>query len=164
MISRYPHLGAFLLGVVMITKATDGCANFPPPPPIGTTLPPLLSNIESCSVSIDRFSIEAQCTYPSNSPATGFQMIAGSSDHKLYVEQTTHTTATVEVEETGVYQVSIFPLREGTGILDSNVEYTQQVTISNLVPTVTEPTDVTTEGLLDEGGSSMGIAIGLYMC
>ena len=80
------------------------------------------------------------------------------------MEQTTHTTATVEVEETGVYQVSIFPLREGTGILDSNVEYTQQVTISNLVPTVTEPTDVTTEGLLDEGGSSMGIAIGLYMC
>ena len=51
--------------------------------------------------------------------------------HKLYVEQTTHTTATVEVEETGVYQVSIFPLREGTGILDSNVEYTQQVNVSS---------------------------------
>ena len=132
------------------------------PPPIGTTLPPLLSNIESCSVSIDQFSIEAQCTYPSNSPATGFQMIAhltGSSDHKLYVEQTTHTTATVEVEETGVYQVSIFPLREGTGILDSNVEFMEQVTILNLVPT--EPTDVTTESLAEEGDLSMAGIIGL---
>ena len=54
------------------------------------------------------------------------QLTSNSSQvHKLYVEQTTHTTATVEVEETGVYQVSIFPLREETGILDSNVEYTR---------------------------------------
>ena len=45
------------------------------------------------------------------------------------MEETTHTTATVVVEETGVYQVSIFPLREGTGILGSNVEYTEQITI-----------------------------------
>ena len=59
------------------------------------------------------------------------QLTSNSSQvHKLYVEQTTHTTATVEVEETGVYQVSIFPLREGTGILDSNVEYTRQITVT----------------------------------
>ena len=45
------------------------------------------------------------------------------------MEQTTHTTATVEVEETGVYQVSVFPLRERTGILGSSVEYTEQITI-----------------------------------
>ena len=46
------------------------------------------------------------------------------------MEETTHTTATVVVEETGVYQVSIFPLREGTGILGSSVEYTEQIAIA----------------------------------
>ena len=92
------------------------------------------------------------CTYPNGSLATGFQVIAqqisdSSQVHKLYVEQTTHTTATVEVEETGVYQVSIFPLREGTGILDSNVEYIEQVTVAEV--TTEPPTTIiiaTTEG------------------
>ena len=107
----------------------------PPPPTLDTGSPPLLSDIETCSISVDQFSIKVQCTYPSDSLATGFQVIAhlaSNSSHRLYVEETTHTTATatVEVEETGVYQVSIFPLREGTGILDSNVEYTQQVDVS----------------------------------
>ena len=79
--------------------------------------------------------ITVECTYPIDSLAIGFQVIVqqisdSSQVHRLYVEQTTHTTATVEVEETGVYQVSIFPLREGTGILDSNVEYTQQVAVT----------------------------------
>ena len=97
------------------------------------------------------------CTYPNGSLATGFQVIAqqisdSSRVHKLYVEQTTHTTAIVEVEETGVYQVSIFPLREGTGILDSNVEYIEQVTVAEVTfaeVTTEPPTTIiiaTTEG------------------
>ena len=102
---------------------------------------PMLSHIEDCTIRKDPVSITVQCTYSPNSQATGFQVIAqqisnSSQVHRLYVEQTTHTTATVEVEETGVYQVSIFPLREGTGILDSNVEYTQQVSV---VEATTEP-------------------------
>ena len=96
-------------------------------------------DIESCAVRTVATVITVECIYSSNSLATGFQVIAqqisnSSQVHKLYVEQTTHTTATIEVEETGVYQVSIFPLREGTGILDSNVEYTQQVSVTMHMP------------------------------
>ena len=127
-----------------------------------STIGPEYEYLEGCSIS-GLHNITVQCTY-SDSQATGFQVIVqqisdSSQVHKLYVEQTTHTTATVEVEETGVYQVSIFPLREGTGILDSNVEFMEQVTILNLVPT--EPTDVTTESLAEEGDLSMAGIIGL---
>ena len=113
---------------------------------IGPTFQPSVMDIESCAVSTVFSIITVECTYSSNSLATGFQVIAqqisnSSQVHKLYVEQTTHTTATVEVEETGVYQVSIFPLREGTGILDSNVEYTQQV---SFVEATTEPPTIAT--------------------
>ena len=68
----------------------------------------------------------------------GFQMIVQSGHssevHKLHVNQSMdlQTPVTVEVEESGVYQVTIF---ENIGILDSNgihVEYVKStpVTIS----------------------------------
>ena len=108
-------------------------------------LQPEYTYLEGCIIE-DLRGITVQCTYPTNSQVTGFQVIVqqisdSSQVHKLYVEQTTHTTATVEVEGIGVYQVSIFPLREGTGILDSNVEYTQQVMVSDIVPA--QPTNET---------------------
>lgn len=63
-------------------------------------------------------------------------MIARQSDfrkvHKLYVNQTwdRQTPATVQVEESGTYQVTIFPIKEGT-ILDTNImEYIEHVVVS----------------------------------
>ena len=64
---------------------------------------------------------------------TGFQMIAQLNDssevHKLHVNQSIdlQTPVTVEVEETGMYQVAIFAIREGTGIVGSYVVYTGNV-------------------------------------
>ena len=51
--------------------------------------------------------------------------------HKLYVAQSMdlHTPVTVPVERDGEYQVSIFAIREGMGILGSGVGYTQQVMV-----------------------------------
>lgn len=75
------------------------------------------------------------CTYPSNSTATGFQLIAQPSNssrvHKLSVTQTRdrQSPATIQVDESGTYQVTIFPIREGTGILYTNVEYTEKVVL-----------------------------------
>lgn len=84
----------------------------------------------------------AMCKYPSNSLATGFQMMAQQTSnsnqvHKLYVSQASRqqlAAASVEVEENGTYQVSIFAVRGGRGILDSNVEYTEEVVLFELNP------------------------------
>ena len=60
-------------------------------------------------------------------------MIAQSSNssevHKLHVNQSMdlQTPVTVEVEESGVYQVAIFAIRKGTGIVGSYVGYTGHV-------------------------------------
>ena len=65
--------------------------------------------------------------------ATGFDMIIWSSNvnrvHKLYVNQTQpgHTSASVEVEESGEYLVSILPIIGETGIVGSHVEYREMV-------------------------------------
>ena len=67
------------------------------------------------------------------------QIIVQSTDvsevHKLYVNQSMdlHTPVTVTVERDGEYQVSIFAIREGMGILGStysySVGYTEQVIV-----------------------------------
>ena len=64
---------------------------------------------------------------------TGFQMISQLSDssevHKLHVNQSMdlQTPVTVEVEESGVYQVTIFAIKEKTGIVGSFVGHVQIV-------------------------------------
>ena len=67
-----------------------------------------------------------------------------SEVHKFYTNQSTAplTPVTVLVERDGLYQVTIFAIRGGRGILDSDVVYTQQV----MVEQVTTPNfNVTTE-------------------
>ena len=79
--------------------------------------------------------------YPGDSIATGFQVIAqlsnSSGTHKLYANKSTdrQTPTSIVVEEIGVYQVTIFTIREEIGIVDSNVEYSKQL-IVNLMPIV----------------------------
>ena len=68
--------------------------------------------------------------------ATGFQMIAqlnsSSEVRKLHISQSMdlQTPVTVEVEESGVYQVTIFVIRKETGIVGSYMAY--NVTLSTV--------------------------------
>ena len=51
--------------------------------------------------------------------------------NRLYVNQTTNlqTSTSVTVEENGLYQVAIFPIKRDGGIAGSDVEYTQRIMI-----------------------------------
>lgn len=92
----------------------------------------MLLHIESCDLSAIHLQIRVECTYPVNSLVTGFQMIAHSSQvYKLHVAQTVdrQATASVEVEENGVYWVTVFAIREEMGIVSSNVEYAAQIEV-----------------------------------
>ena len=70
-----------------------------------------------------------------SSIATGFYIITRSSNvsrvHKFYGNQTLpgQTSASVEVEESGEYLVSILPTIGETGIADSHVEYRKIVVV-----------------------------------
>ena len=74
------------------------------------------------------------CTFPSDTMATGFQMIAQLSDsdqvHRLHSNQGTGLQTprvTVQVEESGIYKVAIFLTRDGTGIVSSSVKYMEPI-------------------------------------
>ena len=72
-----------------------------------------------------------------------------SEVHKLYVNQSVdlHTPVTVPVERDGEYQVSIIAIREGMGILESGVGYTQQVMMHTSVimsTTAGQPSHIST--------------------
>ena len=68
--------------------------------------------------------------------ASGLQVIvqlkSASGVQKLYSNQSMdpHTPVTVEVERDGLYQVTVFPITEGRGILDSSTIHTQLVTVT----------------------------------
>ncbi len=107
-----------------------------------------------------------ECAYSSDSIATGFQTIAqlnnSSEVHRLYASKTTdvQTSASVVVEENGLYQVTIFPIRGGSGIVDSRVEFVGHITVNRgpittasaaaaaAATTTTTTTAITTLGML----------------
>ena len=105
--------------------------------------------IARCQIITSPGLISAECTFPNDTMATGFQMIAQSSNssevHKLHTNQSIdfQTPVTVEVEESGTYQVTIFATREEMGIVGSYVGYTGQVQV--VVGDVTSDSN-TTEG------------------
>ena len=84
-------------------------------------------------------SIAVKCRFLDDldSTANGIQVIVqlynASEVHKLYVNQSMdlHTPVTVPVERDGEYQVSIFAIREGMGILGSTMQYTKIVKVGN---------------------------------
>ena len=51
--------------------------------------------------------------------------------HKLYISQIKdrESVVTAEVEENGIYLVSIIPVTERTGIIGSNVEYREEIVL-----------------------------------
>lgn len=91
-----------------------------------------MNDLENCRISkTDLASVEVECAFRSDSTATGFEVIIQNSNRtevsKLHVGQAINRQDRVsfEVEMDQKYQVSIFAIREGAGILDTNVEYRQ---------------------------------------
>ena len=82
----------------------------------------------TCHINTSAHNILAHCS-------TQIQVIVVPRDnsdvHKLYINQSMdlHTPVTVPVERDGEYQVSIFAIREGMGILGSGVGYTEHVMV-----------------------------------
>ena len=75
------------------------------------------------------------------------QLSNSSEVHKLYTNKTTdrQAPASVEVEESGTYQVTILAIRGERGILDSTVEYSELLTVSSgSTDTVTDTSATTT--------------------
>ena len=77
-----------------------------------------------CSITVSCGVISAECSPLNGALVTGFQIIAQLRDssevHKLHINQSMdlQTPVTVEVEESGVYQVIIFAIKK-TGIVGS---------------------------------------------
>ena len=73
--------------------------------------------------------IEAECVYSSDPSITGFQVIAqkisSSNIHKILTNQTRNrqTLVTIQTDANGTYEVVIFAVREGSGILHSDVQF-----------------------------------------
>ena len=67
--------------------------------------------------------------------ATGYQVITYLNTlHKIYTNTTTncHTQVTVEVEERGLYLVSVLPIIEGSGITGSSVEHSEIAVVDGM--------------------------------
>lgn len=74
------------------------------------------------------------------------QLTSNSSQaHKLYVNRSmgvdNNIASTLTAAENGTYKVSIFSIIDDVGILGSNVEYTDEVTVGRLAtaPITTAP-------------------------
>ena len=78
-----------------------------------------------------------QCSFPQNSTSLGFLVVVQrdsiSKARTLLINSTQPGQAlgpvTVEVEEGGVYQVTVFAIRGEMGIVGSAVEYSTQIEI-----------------------------------
>ena len=113
--------------------------------------------IFNCSITVFRGFILAECSPINSALVTGFQMIAQLNDssvvHKLHINQSMdlQTPVTVKVEESGMYQVAFFAIREGAGIVGSSyVEYTVDMT------TIVESIDTKTEDTNDDAATTSG--------
>ena len=65
---------------------------------------------------------------------------------KIYANQTTNnqTTTSILVKENGIYHVTIFAISRGIGILNSNIEYSGQLTVYSITQETTTITMSTT--------------------
>ena len=97
----------------------------------------LVSEIEDCDVTSDEQVVCVQCSFPPNSTSLGFLVVVQrdsiSKARTLLVNSTQPGQAlgpvTVEVEEGGVYQVTVFAIRGELGIVGSAVEYSTQIEV-----------------------------------
>lgn len=99
---------------------------------------PALSHIESCHVNTSFHLIWAECTYSNQSKIAGYQLIAQLNNtnrvQKLYTSKAVspQTSVAISVDDNGIYQITIFAIRRGTGIVDTNVEYLDILTVNEI--------------------------------
>ena len=97
----------------------------------------------NCTLNSTLSRILADCGHPNSSFADGIQVIVLSTNvnevHKLYVNQSMdlHTPVTVPVERDGEYQVSIFAIKEGMGILGPTGQYNKIIVVGTTDVTFT---------------------------
>ena len=96
-------------------------------------------DIEDCDVIYVGGAISATCTYSPNSVAIGLQMIVQKSNvltvKELRVSQTIFGSLTVNVEDTGLYHVVIFPIHLFTGISNTNYYSTKYLVTDGMLYT-----------------------------
>ena len=112
-------------------------------PCAGLPFHPSYSLLESCQVNTLLSRISVECVYPSDSIVIGFQMIILQNlTNHFHANKTTdrQTPVSVLVEGDGLYQVIIFAIRGGRGIVGTNVEYMEMVMVGDVVPTTTTTT------------------------
>ena len=93
---------------------------------IGSSFQPSYSLLKNCRTSGH---VTVECAY-SSPLATGFLIVVQLHDSTrggstLYTNKTTNrqTSASVVMENDGTYQVTVFAISRGRGIINSNVEY-----------------------------------------
>ena len=99
---------------------------------IGQTFQTMFSLLDGCTVTTVQRRIDVACTYRSLSGATGFQVIVQRQNQgdKLYVSQTDQASASVMVDESGMYLVIILAIEGAAGITGSTtVEYAETVNV-----------------------------------
>ena len=100
---------------------------------------PNSSLLSSCHINTSLHLILVECAYPLHTTVAGFQVIARAPDysetHKLYSSKAVspQRQVAIPVEEDGLYQVTVLGIRRGAGILQSDVEYEEVLTVNDAV-------------------------------
>ena len=106
------------------------------------------NQLPSCIVNLFDQVIHVTCS----SLRAGFQVIAQLSNanevQKLYVNQSMdpYTSVTVEVERDGPYEVTIFPITEGRGILYDTVKLKESSMTTTIETVSSIPTTLISKG------------------
>ena len=108
-----------------------------PIPAVAISHPNSSAEIDDCEVLGSGLTVSAMCFFSPTSFSAGFLLVvlhkSVNDMRKLLVNTTEQMQrqgpVTVQVGVGGVYQVTVFPIREGMGILESNVAYTEEVVL-----------------------------------
>lgn len=95
--------------------------------------------------------IIASCSYPNNNIATGFQLIGHDPTkvHKLYTNRTTtnrQAPVSLLLEANQIYQITIFAIKSGTGIVNGMVYSAPHQLVPNSASSITT-SSVTPNGI-----------------
>ena len=99
---------------------------------------------EGCNITSSGYVIIAECAV---STATCFQMIAQQSNsneiHKLHTGRTAddQMIVSIQVDDMGMYKITIFAIEGERGIIDSNIVYSGQWTVG--IITITDNAEYT---------------------
>ena len=97
---------------------------------------PIYSHLEKCYFVNTCVPITVVCSYPQDSTATGFQIIAQLSNaretNKIYTNRTTVCPRSLSIllEKNKTYQITVFAIKGERGILNSFGEYSMAITTS----------------------------------